>query len=221
MLKRLMRGRRGTPERAVPTADLPTQDRLHRYWRSPDDGMNSPEDYLAERSRRSSEFMVEIARRHVSPPAATLEVGCNAGRNLEHLRLAGYGPLTGVEISESAVNLLRRRLPELAAAATIHAGTAEEVLPKLPDDHFGLVLTMAVLVHIHPDSEEIFDQLARVAGGELLIIEDESTNSPRHFKRNYRQVFGERGFRQIEAIPCGEESGLPAFYCARVLSPEP
>jgi hypothetical protein len=53
--------------------------------------------------------------------------------------------LTGIELSEQAVEVLRREFPHIA---DVWVGAAEDILPTF--DRFDLVFTMAVLVHIHP-----------------------------------------------------------------------
>lgn len=211
LLSRSSEGSSTPPPRA-------SREDTHDYWRSPDDGVNAPREYLEARGQASSEFLLSIVRRYAEPAASILEIGCNAGRNLEHLRRAGYRSLTGVEISASAVEHLQMELPELADVATIQVGSAEELLPQMADGQFDLVFTMAVLVHVHPESSRLFEEIERVSASTLIAIEDEETVSPRHFKRRYRELFEGLGMREVEAIPCGEATGLPSFYGAHVFS---
>jgi SAM-dependent methyltransferase len=105
-----------------------------------------------------------------------LEIGCNIGRNLQHLSEAGFRNLEGIEISEEAVRELRATFPELAATARIHNAPAEEVLPSLEDRRYDLTFTVAVLEHIHRESEWVFQHIARVTRDTLITIEDEKTS---------------------------------------------
>ena len=68
---------------------------------------------------------------------------------------------------------------------------------EFDDSHFDVVYTMAVLMHIHPDSEFIFKEITRITKDRLIVIEDEKCISPRHFPRNYKSVFENLGMRQI------------------------
>ena len=77
-------------------------------------------------------------------------------------------------------------------------GAIEEVLPKILQP-YGLVFTMAVLQHIPPENESVFEHVARLGKYNLLVIEDETYSSSRHFPRNYKEVFEGLGMTQIRA----------------------
>jgi len=48
---------------------------------------------------------------HIPQNGKILEIGCNVGRNLNHLYENGFKQLTGIEISENAINALKRMYP--------------------------------------------------------------------------------------------------------------
>jgi SAM-dependent methyltransferase len=160
---------------------------------------------------------VELMREYAEPPARVLEVGCNAGRNLEALRQAGYDDLTGIEINSDALALLRTEFPPLAERATLLNAPLEEVAPTLPERSFDAVFTMAVLEHIHPESEWTFAHIADAARRVLITIEDERRNMWRAFARNYSEVFAPFGLVEEKAFVCGPEHGLDDAFVARVL----
>ncbi len=194
-----------------------SRSELHDYWGNPPDSYNKPASYLEGEER--SRFLLEIVERHVSPTVKVLEIGCNIGRNLEFLHRAGFVNLAGIEINEEAVQLLKARSPGLARAATIHTAPAETVLPTFQDQEFDLIFTMAVLEHIHTDSEWIFPEVARITKEVLLTIEDEGHYAPRNFPRNYRNVFEPLGFTQVEKLNCEGIEGLGLGFVARVFTP--
>ena len=68
----------------------------------------------------------------------------------------------------------------------------------------------------HPESEQaVFGELARIAK-KLIVIEDERSDTWRHFRRRYRPIFEGLGMKQThEAQPFG----LPGSYVARVFTP--
>jgi SAM-dependent methyltransferase len=191
------------------------RDVLHDYWREPWDGRNGPATYTVPSADVRSAFLVDLFRRNVPQDASILEVGCNAGRNLAHLRGAGYENLAGVDISPAAVDLLRETYPHLDDVA-IGIGPAEDVLAGLRDFSIDVLFTMAVLEHIHPDSEALFADMARVAGRCVVTIEDEKLTTWRHFPRDYRAVFEGLGLRQVEALECRNVKGLGRRFVARV-----
>lgn len=179
----------------------PSIETVREYWKAPDSD-NDPVLYLGETGGASkrSEFLVERISSCVGPESAVFELGCNVGRNLAHLYASGYRRLHGLEINEGAIALFRRQFPETATAATIHVGAAEDIIRDLPDRTYDLSFTMAVLQHIHSDSEWIFEHLARITNTWCLTIEDEVTWSWRHFPRNYQPIFERYGLVQVDHV---------------------
>jgi SAM-dependent methyltransferase len=188
-----------------------TRDELWSFWRSPDPS-NQPEGYRDAPERTA--FLLELVERHVAKDAAILELGCNVGRNLNALALAGYTDLTGVEINRDAVALLRKTYPALDGA-TIRAIPIEQAVKPFRDQAFGLVYTMAVLEHLHPDSEFVFRHMARI-GRKVIVIEDEFGVSNRHFPRNYGEVFRDLGMLEVGTQSCANVPGLGPDFMARV-----
>lgn len=187
---------------------------LHEYWRAPNDTANPPDYYLQGEPR--SRFLLDLIQQHVGSAGSILEIGCNVGRNLHFLYQAGYRSLAGIEISAGALEMMRQHFGEMAAHSRIIHSPVEDAIRALRDREFDAVYTMAVLEHIHPDSEWIFREMVRVCGKCLITIEDEGDISPRHFPRNYRQVFEPLGLRQVYERPSGDIQGLPAPTVARV-----
>ena len=187
---------------------------LHDYWRKPPDAGNFPTDYLEGAPR--SQWLVELVQKHAGGDAKLLEIGCNIGRNLEHFYRAGFRDLSAIEINENAVKALREHFPEMGKAAQIFIGPVEEGIKTFADNQFDVVYTMAVLEHIHADSEWIFADMARVAKRFVVTIEDEREFSDRHFPRKYDKVFTAHGLTQVEGIECVDVPTLGAGFFARV-----
>ncbi len=194
------------------TPELLPKDDLHEFWRDPD-ATNRPEGYLKPTGR--SEFLLAFVRPYVASESTILEIGCNVGRNLAYLFDAGYHHLTGIEINGDALSLLRQSYPDLAAAATLIHAPVEDAIRELPDASMDLVFTMAVLEHIHPDSEWIFDEIVRVASSTVVTVEDERHVSQRHVPRDYGEVFESRGLRQIAHQSLGRDMGFGGPFEAR------
>jgi SAM-dependent methyltransferase len=194
-----------------------SHQRLHEYWARPWDGANDPKDYLEGRER--SQFLLEIIEKHVGRNQRILEIGCNVGRNLDHLFHGGFRFLSGVELNKHAVALLQEHFPEMAKATEIHVGSIEEIIPRLGTAEFDAVFTMAVLEHIHTDSEWIFPEMTRITRNFLITVEDEQHMSWRHFPRNYKRLFESFGLRQIDVYECESVEGLAGSgFMARVFA---
>lgn len=193
-----------------------SREELQSYWSRPPDKGNFPEDYLQGAAR--SEWLAGIVKRHLKEQGSILEIGCNVGRNLAHLYRAGFRRLAAIEINEDALRLLRQTFPEVAAVARFERGAVEEKIKVFPDNEFDLVFTMAVLEHIHKDSEWIFGEMVRVTKDLLITVEDEREVSERHFPRRYDRIFKELGMTQVETHDCSAIEGLGAGFTARVFS---
>ncbi|GCA52254.1 bifunctional 3-demethylubiquinone-9 3-methyltransferase/ 2-octaprenyl-6-hydroxy phenol methylase [Sinorhizobium sp. KGO-5] len=193
----------------------------HAYWEHPDDGMNSPLEYLldSETNRRRNESLLSVFEKHVDHTDSILEIGCNAGRNLQALYRAGYHKLSAIEISQDAIGVMRKYLPELYSRTEITVGPIEDIIKTIPKTRHDVILTMAVLVHLPPESEWVLKEIAKRAKKKIIIFEPESktADSPRHFPRKYKQFFQQCRRPQIEQwwpVP-----GLPKSYICRVFGP--
>ena len=130
---------------------------LHDYWKNPTKE-NFPEAYLSETRNGRSRFLVELCKNiGLNSDARILEMGCNAGRNLKHLWDAGYHSLSAIEINSNAVKLLQKTYPDIEAS--LYIGSFEQLIDSA--EEFDLIFTIAVLMHIHPDSEWIFEKMVK------------------------------------------------------------
>ncbi len=170
-----------------------------QYWISPDNGQNNPILYLdggKKGFKRTEELVKRMEELGLKNPKI-LEIGCNAGRNLNALHEAGYTNLTAIEISDKAVQVLRQNYPRLKDVE-IKIGAAEELLTEFDDNSFDIVYTMAVLQHIHPKSiDRVISNICRVSKSFCLIHECETHAEWKHFPRSYRLGFMKFGFNHI------------------------
>jgi SAM-dependent methyltransferase len=172
--------------------------RCRRYWgtRTSTSHGNRPADY-ASKPTAIVDAIADFWSPEVSSSASVLEVGCNAGPNLERLRQLGYSRLHGIEINDAALEEMRVRFPTLVREADIRNGSLEEVLPRLADSCVDVVLSMAVLHHIHPTSNSIFAEMVRVARDYVCVMEPETITIPYIFARDYGRVFERLGCTTI------------------------
>lgn len=189
---------------------------LHQYWREPS-WENHPLRYAKGiRQDKRSEYLSDLVDRYLPEERqdSILEVGSNVGRNLNSLYQRGYRNLHGVEINQGAVKMMPLLFEDLVA--NVLSGSIEQHVGELPE--VDLLYTMAVFMHIHPDSEWIFEQLAQKTKKYIITIEDEYTNKERHCARNHQEIFGAFGFTQLwhEWRP----PGLNGHYVTRVLQRE-
>lgn len=211
VLGRRESGRVAQPPTPRPRALLPKEE-LHAFWRDPD-RVNRPEEYLAHKGR--SEFLLRFLSPYLGPDVSVLEIGCNVGRNLAHLHDAGYRRLIGIELNGEALAVLRATYPSLGSTATLVNAPVEEAISEMLDQSVDIAFTMAVLEHLHPDSEWVFDEMVRVTGSTIVTVEDEHGVSRHHTPRDYRTVFEARGLRQVAHESLAADAGFGTPFEAR------
>jgi pseudaminic acid biosynthesis-associated methylase len=130
------------------------------------------------------------------PIDSALEIGCNLGGNLRWVsQVTQPGRTYGVDINASAINEIRRRLPQVNA---ILAPARE--LP-FRDRHFDLVFTMGVLIH-QPEatlplvmSEAVRCSKKYILCGEYFAEQTVEVSYRGHegalFKRDYGRMYQE------------------------------
>ena len=179
-------------------AKRPTMDRvddIYRFWEQQKPHGNY---FRPLKSSPRSETILVMLRPRITATDSILEVGCNVGRNLNHLYQAGYRRLGGVELSRRAVERLRTSYPDLAAVP-VDVGPAERVLPRHETCFYDVVFTMAVLEHVHPASKSVFAEMARVARKYVLTIEPRQGHaSHRQYPWDIVKEFEAVGLRVVE-----------------------
>ena len=171
------------------------------YWKNPDDGHNNPKIYVSgKKGHIRSKNLLSIIEDLVVSNAKILEIGTNAGRNLNELYNAGYKNLSGIEISTNAIEEFEKSFNECYRNSNIINDSVENVIKEIPERSYDIIFSIAVLQHIHTDSEWIFDYMVKINRGFIIVMEDERWVSYRHFPRNYKKIFESRGMRQIKRV---------------------
>lgn len=180
---------------AVGRSDIDDREELYRFWRQ----RNPAEHYFftPPYSHRSQTILKMLGSR-IRHDFTILEVGCGAGRNLNHLYRSGFKRLAGIEISAAAVEKLRHVYSQLSSI-NINVEPAEDVLQHYKSGSFDVVFTMAMLEHIHPLSKNIFAEIARVARRYVLAVEPRYGNTThRQYPWNIIKEFESVGLKLID-----------------------
>ncbi|HYR88032.1 MAG TPA: class I SAM-dependent methyltransferase [Terriglobia bacterium] len=91
-----------------------------------------------------------------------LDVGCGPGWYTD--KLAAFGQVTGIDLSQEAITMARTRFPHISfIAGNIYQHA-------FPADHFGIVVSQEVIDHVE-DSAVFVDRIAHVLrpGGYLIV----------------------------------------------------
>lgn len=152
------------------------------------------------------EFWRALAERR--SVASALEVGCNVGGNLVHLaEVLGSHRVSGIDVNEKALSLLRERVPGI----DVRVAPAAEL--PYPDRAFDLVFTMGVLIHQPDDSlHRVMEEVVRCSSRLVFCCEYHSSEPVEvsyHgergalFKRDYGVLYQER-FPALALLEQGE-----------------
>jgi len=114
-------------------------------------------------SRRDAVYDL-IRQLKLPTTAAILEIGCSGGPLMQRLRQQGYADVTGIDVSEPAIELARAR-------GVPHVSVMDGANLEFTDARFDLVIASDVLEHIE-DEGRALREWTRVlrAGGQLLVF---------------------------------------------------
>lgn len=93
-----------------------------------------------------------------------LDAGCGGGIASEALATMGYGPMTGIDLSEGMLNVARKK----NIYADLQQATLGEQLP-FPDNHFAAILSCGVITAGHAPAHA-FEELTRISQPGAPII---------------------------------------------------
>ena len=94
-------------------------------------------------------------------PLRILDAGCGSGRNM--IELARYGTVTGVELSQTSVELARAR-----NSGEVIAGSVLDM--PFADDSFDLAVSLDVIEHLDDDLAALREIRRTVAPGGVLLV---------------------------------------------------
>lgn len=165
---------------------------VREHWRG--DWMATTVGWIMQRGPREWLNLELVSMLNGLPKdARILELGCGDGCNLALLHDEGWHNLEGVDACETLILQAHDRYPQLAGCP-LHIGLIEDFVPTMGD--YDLVFTVGTLAAL-PSAE----MLPLIADHTKVMVtfEDEASDTPLHFPRNYRQVFEQTGMRQTVA----------------------
>jgi len=174
-------------------------DQAHDYWKTTTDQFNSPEAYLNASIESANLILSLIEKAGVTKNDKILDLGCNVGRTMNYLYNRGYRNLSGIDISTRAIDLMMKSYPDMAMNSTIYNESFEIFFKDTRALHFDCIFTCGVLMHVHKDSEWIFEKIVRLTD-KLITFEDETGIAKKNFPRNYKTLFESLGMKQTHEI---------------------
>lgn len=140
-------------------------------------------------------------------PHTILEVGCNAGWNLNAIRHCDPSiGLVGVDVCQTALNEAEKSGHEVYMMGADHIGALAET--------YDLVFTAGVLIHIPPEQiSDVMDAIIAASNRHVLAIEyvaqtEEEIDYRGHAERLWRRPFGklyeDKGLTLVETGDAGQ-----------------
>src|SRR4030043_373828 len=116
-----------------------------------------------------------------------------------------FGKTLVIETGQRIMRLIKKELNAYLIVSPI-----EEIIDSFKLKSFDVVFTFAVLMHIHQDSEWVFNRIKRISKKYIVICEDQ--------RRDYKKIFesGHNKFIQVEEIQTGKFIKLDKKYITRI-----
>src|SRR5215469_3255141 len=149
---------------SVKNWDLEAQRKFWNEW----DARYLQDSTIGDQALRRGEAAISLLKSCSLERPHIVEFGCGNGWLAE--KLVEFGPVTGVDIAESAIAEARRRVP----GGTFYAGDALSL--DLADEIFDVVVTLEMLSHV-PSQPGFVQLMARVLkkGGYLILTTQNRT----------------------------------------------
>lgn len=129
------------------------------------------ENGAAEKDTRVLEAILELTQPFLSKDARVLDVGCASGRMMEVLRDRGYTQLTGMDISEHAVQETTRKGFEDVHEANLQEGVS------LSEGAYDAVFMLDVIEHFTRPYDALQEVRRLLAPGGVLVVTTPNSNS--------------------------------------------
>ena len=176
---------------------------FHGYWKDPehftnfgDEDNNNPDTYIA--CPEKDKDLTDIVKKYCSETDKILEIGCNVGRNLDCLYRAGFTNLSGLDINKEALKLGIKTFPDTVGKIDLIHSSIEDLMWRPTGDTYDMIFTMGVLMHLHPTSMWVTTLFYQRTNKFLITAEDEWEYSNKAIPRNYKTIFEQSGFTQVE-----------------------
>jgi SAM-dependent methyltransferase len=169
---------------------------MRSHWRNQDRGDIHGFDQYCEPHERIPIFLDEI-NRLADKNDMLLDLGCNCGYYLKCLKEQGYTSLTGVDISEKALDYGKNTFD--LGNVTLIQGSFEDVLPLLilENKAYDLVYSMGATIELVHPSFDIIKSICKLSKKYVFLIISEWGHA---YPRFYEYEFNRQGFLLVKAI---------------------
>lgn len=154
---------------------------IRQYY---DDWAGRYDEDLATWNYQAPNVAAGLLERGLSTDAAILDVGCGTGLSGVTLQTAGFGDVTGVDISQSSLDLAR----ETGAYGRLNQVDLHELPLPYGAAEFGGLQCVGVLSYV-PDTDAILREFCRLVNADGLIVFSQRDDI--YVERDYEAVLRE------------------------------
>lgn len=189
------------------------------FWRDPGASSHDeliptcrPEYYLD--LVHVTDLVVSTIEKYGSRDMSILEIGCGTGRNLIGLMAAGFEDLSGIEISQRAVDVGCSAWLEYNSI-NVTVAAIEDVARQLPK--YDVIFTQGCLMHLPLDLDWVIQIIKKQAQNLILTVEGEPRVGINVWARDYQEYIEQGGrWSQVEVEICSKYPPLPVTTIKRV-----
>ena len=126
-----------------------------------------------------------------------LDLGCNMGRHLNHLRHYGHTSLYGVDIMKTAFSAFEEEFPETFSNCNLELDIFQRYLVKQPNCFFNAIYTFGATVEYNHPSFALVQEICRVTNDLVMFSISEHQGG---YARFWTYQFNQNGFDLVFAI---------------------
>jgi SAM-dependent methyltransferase len=160
-----------------------------RYWHNA--GINSLHNYNHYLSLDyKSNLLIKIIKKYSSSKNnKILDLGCNIGRHLNSLKIAGYNNLYGVDIGKIPINKSQKIFLNLKKV-NMECSSFENYIYKTKNNFFDIIYTHGATIEMVKPTFPLIFQLSRILssfGYLILLIEENGHAYPRFWRYEFKK----------------------------------
>lgn len=157
--------------------------------------------------------MLETCFSYMKKEWSILELGCNTGKTLAYMKEHGFNNVMGVEINQKAIDIGRKKF-KLLKDVEIICSPLEDVIKDI--NHFDMIYAGGVFMHLPYELDWVFEEISNHARHLIMTAENETETDFYKFARNYKRIFEQWGWEQVEEEKGSNFPPLPDSTVKRI-----
>jgi SAM-dependent methyltransferase len=160
-----------------------------RYWHSADEKSRHSFKHYRDLNYEAKLLLKKVKKYSISKNTKILDLGCNVGRHLNHLRELKYNNLYGVDIGKLPIKKSKILFSNLKKVK-LNCSSFENYLYKTKSRFFDIIYTHGATIEMTKPTFPLIFQISRVLknGGHFILLIDENGHSyPRFWRYEFKK----------------------------------